>query len=70
MGNNYINMEITINITNENNALVLGINKDSIIKIEKSKFEYVRLYYLFDKKIHHLIDNFYISYQNLSGTPF
>lgn len=41
---------------------------DSIIKIEKSKFEYVRLYYLFDKKIHHLIDNFYISYQNISGT--
>ena len=34
MGNNYINMEITINITNENNALVLGINKDSIIRIE------------------------------------
>lgn len=27
-------MEITIKITNENNALVLGINKDSIIKIE------------------------------------
>ncbi|RDU58245.1 glycosyltransferase family 25 protein [Helicobacter sp. MIT 99-5507] len=41
---------------------------DSIIKIENSKFEYVRLYYLFDRKIWHLRDDFYISYQNLSGT--
>ena len=41
---------------------------DSIINIQDSRFEYVRLYYLFDRKIRHLSDRFYISYANLSGT--
>lgn len=41
---------------------------DSLLNIEKQTFEYVRLYYLFDRKIKHLRDNFYISYCNLSGT--
>ncbi len=38
-----------------------------IIEIFKSPFEYVRLYYLFDRKITHLYDNFYISFGNISG---
>lgn len=34
MDNNYTDMEIIIKITNDNNALVLKINKDSVIKIK------------------------------------
>ena len=39
-----------------------------IIEIFKSPFEYVRLYYLFDRKITHLYDNFYISFGRTAGT--
>ena len=38
-----------------------------IVDIFKSPFEYVRLYYLFDRKITHLYNNFYISFGNVSG---
>ena len=38
-----------------------------IVDIFKSPFEYVRLYYLFDRKITHLYDNFHISFGNVSG---
>ncbi len=41
---------------------------DSIIDIKNKNFEYVRLMYLCDRKNHQLIDNFYISYENISGT--
>ncbi|MGX3011268.1 glycosyltransferase family 25 protein [Helicobacter sp. 23-1044] len=38
-----------------------------IVKIFKSPFEYVRLYYLFDRKISQIYDNFYISFARISG---
>ena len=39
-----------------------------IVKIFKSPFEYVRLVYTMDKKITHLQDNFYISFDRICGT--
>ena len=39
-----------------------------IVDIFKSPFEYVRLYYLFDRKITHLYDNLYISFGRTAGT--
>lgn len=39
-----------------------------IFDIQKSEFEYVRLYYLFDKKSYFLKENFYISFENVNGT--
>ncbi|MGX2982582.1 glycosyltransferase family 25 protein [Helicobacter sp. 23-1045] len=39
-----------------------------IADIFKSPFEYVRLYYLFDRKISQIYDNFYISFGKIAGT--
>lgn len=39
-----------------------------IVEIIKSPFEYVRLIYTMDKKITHLQDNFYISFDKICGT--
>ncbi|MBT0832153.1 glycosyltransferase family 25 protein [Campylobacter lari] len=43
-------------------------NPNVIEKLLNSNYEYIRFYYLFDKKIHHLNNNFYISYKNTGGT--
>lgn len=43
-------------------------NSNIIEKLLNSNYEYIRFYYLFDKKIHHLNNNFYISYENTGGT--
>ena len=39
-----------------------------IVEIIKSPFDYVRLIYTMDKKITHLQDNFYISFDKICGT--
>lgn len=41
---------------------------DSVVAIKNSNFEYVRLMYLFDRKVYQIDDNFHISYGNISGT--
>ena len=38
-----------------------------IVEIIKSPFEYVRLYYLFERKMSQICNNFYISFGNVSG---
>ncbi len=38
-----------------------------IVEITKSPFEYVRLYYLFNRKMSQIYGNFYISFGNVSG---
>lgn len=43
-------------------------NSNIIEKLLNSNYEYIRFYYLFDKKAHHLNNNFYISYENIGGT--
>ncbi len=43
-------------------------NSNIIEKLLNSNYEYIRFYYLFDKRIHHLNNNFYISYENTGGT--
>ncbi|EAI2146471.1 glycosyltransferase family 25 protein [Campylobacter lari] len=43
-------------------------NSNIIEKLLNSNYEYIRFYYLFDKKIHYLNNNFYISYENTGGT--
>lgn len=44
------------------------LNNSNIIEKLLNNYEYIRFYYLFDKKIHHLNNNFYISYENIGGT--
>ncbi|HEC1756115.1 TPA: glycosyltransferase family 25 protein [Campylobacter lari] len=43
-------------------------NSNVIEKLLNSNYKYIRFYYLFNKKIHHLNNNFYISYENIGGT--
>lgn len=38
-----------------------------IESLEMSSYEFVRLYYLFDKKVYHLKESFYISFAQING---
>ncbi|HEG0496239.1 TPA: glycosyltransferase family 25 protein [Campylobacter jejuni] len=45
----------------------LNHGAEYIDELLKSEYEYVRLYFIFFKKIYHLKNNFYISFKKISG---